>query len=49
MLAQSRRELILRTLRADGPSEVYSLADKVGVSQATIRRDLEHCRRPEWT
>jgi DeoR/GlpR family transcriptional regulator of sugar metabolism len=42
MLPQSRRELILRTLRADGPSEVRSLADKLGVSQATIRRDLEH-------
>ncbi|PWK82491.1 DeoR family transcriptional regulator [Lentzea atacamensis] len=41
MLAQSRRELILRTLRTDGPSEVRSLADKLGVSQATIRRDLE--------
>jgi DeoR/GlpR family transcriptional regulator of sugar metabolism len=41
MLPQSRRELILRTLRADGPSEVRSLADKLGVSQATIRRDLE--------
>ncbi|MEU0879753.1 DeoR/GlpR family DNA-binding transcription regulator [Lentzea sp. NPDC005914] len=41
MLPQSRREQILRTLRADGPSEVRSLADKLGVSQATIRRDLE--------
>lgn len=42
MLPQSRRDLILRTLRADGPSEVRALADKLGVSQATIRRDLEH-------
>ncbi|MFI6100526.1 DeoR/GlpR family DNA-binding transcription regulator [Lentzea sp. NPDC051213] len=41
MLPQSRRELILRTLRQDGPSEVRSLAAKLGVSQATIRRDLE--------
>lgn len=41
MLPQSRRERILRTLQEDGPSEVRSLADKLGVSQATIRRDLE--------
>lgn len=41
MLPQSRRDLILRTLRADGPSEVRALAEKLGVSQATIRRDLE--------
>ena len=41
MLPQSRRELILRSLREDGPSEVRALAEKLGVSQATIRRDLE--------
>jgi DeoR/GlpR family transcriptional regulator of sugar metabolism len=40
MLPQRRRELILRTLRTDGPAAVRVLADQLGVSPATIRRDL---------
>jgi DeoR/GlpR family transcriptional regulator of sugar metabolism len=40
MFPEGRRELILRTLRRDGPAAVRSLAERLGVSQATIRRDL---------
>jgi DeoR/GlpR family transcriptional regulator of sugar metabolism len=40
MLAQQRHELILRSLRAEGPAAVGVLAERLGVSQATIRRDL---------
>jgi DeoR/GlpR family transcriptional regulator of sugar metabolism len=40
MLADRRHQLILRALRADGPISVVALAEKVGASQATIRRDL---------
>jgi DeoR/GlpR family transcriptional regulator of sugar metabolism len=40
MLPQRRHELILRTLRAEGPAAVRVLAEQLGVSQATIRRDL---------
>ncbi|MBP2326492.1 DeoR/GlpR family transcriptional regulator of sugar metabolism [Kibdelosporangium banguiense] len=40
MIPEGRRELILRTLRTDGPAEVRALAEQFGVSQATIRRDL---------
>ena len=40
MLAQQRHELILRSLRAEGPAAVSALAERLGVSQATIRRDL---------
>jgi DeoR/GlpR family transcriptional regulator of sugar metabolism len=40
MFPEGRRELILRTLRKDGPAAVSSLAERLGVSQATIRRDL---------
>ena len=40
MLPDRRHELILRTLRADGPATIAVLADKVGASAATIRRDL---------
>ena len=40
MLPDRRHQLILRFLRADGPTTVVALADKVGASQATIRRDL---------
>lgn len=41
MLATERHDKILRALRADGASAVRTLADRVGASQATIRRDLE--------
>ena len=42
MFPEGRREWILRTLRRDGPAAVSSLAERLGVSQATIRRDLVH-------
>lgn len=41
MLAADRHESILRALRADGPRSVRALSARLGVSQATIRRDLE--------
>ncbi|HKT05011.1 MAG TPA: DeoR/GlpR family DNA-binding transcription regulator [Rugosimonospora sp.] len=40
MLPDRRHELILRTLREDGPATIGALARKVGASHATIRRDL---------
>ncbi|MGW5722374.1 DeoR/GlpR family DNA-binding transcription regulator [Amycolatopsis sp. NPDC003865] len=40
MLPQRRHELILRALRAEGPAPVGLLAERLGVSQATVRRDL---------
>jgi DeoR/GlpR family transcriptional regulator of sugar metabolism len=40
MFPEGRRELILRTLRREGPAAVRALAEQLGVSQATIRRDL---------
>ncbi|WP_033345050.1 DeoR/GlpR family DNA-binding transcription regulator [Catenuloplanes japonicus] len=40
MLQERRHELILRTLRTDGPATVTALAESLGVSPATIRRDL---------
>jgi len=40
MLPDRRHELILRALRADGPITVTVLAERIGASQATIRRDL---------
>jgi len=45
MLAQQRHELILRSLRAEGPAAVRALAERLGVSQATIRLDLVHLDR----
>src|SRR2546430_2647476 len=40
MLPDRRHQLILRTLRADGPTTVTALSDVLGVSPATVRRDL---------
>ncbi|MFD9891663.1 DeoR/GlpR family DNA-binding transcription regulator [Amycolatopsis sp. NPDC059027] len=40
MLPQRRHELILTTLRSEGPAPVRVLAERLGVSQATVRRDL---------
>ncbi|NGY62519.1 DeoR/GlpR transcriptional regulator [Lentzea sp. NEAU-D13] len=40
MLPQRRHDLILRTLRSEGPAGVQVLAERLGVSPATIRRDL---------
>jgi DeoR/GlpR family transcriptional regulator of sugar metabolism len=45
MLPQRRHELILRTLRSEGPAPVGVLAERLGVSQATVRRDLVHLDR----
>jgi len=40
MLAERRHGLILDALRAEGPATVSGLAEKLGASEATIRRDL---------
>lgn len=40
MLPERRHQLILRALRDDGPSTIVALAERIGVSPATIRRDL---------
>jgi DeoR/GlpR family transcriptional regulator of sugar metabolism len=40
MLAERRHQLILRELRANGPVSAAALAGALGVSAATIRRDL---------
>jgi DeoR/GlpR family transcriptional regulator of sugar metabolism len=45
MLPQQRHELILRALRMEGPAAVRVLAERLGTSQATIRRDLVHLNR----
>jgi DeoR/GlpR family transcriptional regulator of sugar metabolism len=40
MLAPRRHELILRALQDEGLASVTSLAERLGASEATIRRDL---------
>jgi DeoR/GlpR family transcriptional regulator of sugar metabolism len=40
MLPERRHQLILDALRSDGPSTIGVLAERLGVSAATIRRDL---------
>ncbi|MGV9563669.1 DeoR/GlpR family DNA-binding transcription regulator [Streptomyces sp. NPDC003480] len=40
MLAERRHHLILRALRSGGPAAVTDLSGQLGVSAATIRRDL---------
>lgn len=42
VLAERRYERILEQLRDEGPAEVPVLADLLGVSRATVRRDLGH-------
>jgi DeoR/GlpR family transcriptional regulator of sugar metabolism len=42
MLSERRHQLILRELRANGPVSAATLAETLGVSTATIRRDLLH-------
>ncbi len=41
MLAQQRHEIILETIRRDGSVRVRDLVDRLGVSDMTIRRDLD--------
>jgi DeoR/GlpR family transcriptional regulator of sugar metabolism len=41
VLPKQRQDQIVRALRADGAGGVKVLAEKLGVSEATIRRDLE--------
>jgi DeoR/GlpR family transcriptional regulator of sugar metabolism len=41
MLARQRQSVILRTVRNDGSARVSDLTQKLGVSDMTIRRDLE--------
>jgi DeoR/GlpR family transcriptional regulator of sugar metabolism len=41
MLARQRQSLILRAVRADGSARVSDLTQQLGVSDMTIRRDLE--------
>jgi len=40
MLPERRHQLILRALRTEGPLTISALAEHVGASAATIRRDL---------
>ena len=40
MLSERRHQLILRQLRANGPVSAVFLAEALGVSSATVRRDL---------
>jgi len=40
MIARRRHEMILEVLRAHGPAEVADLSRELGVSDATVRRDL---------
>ena len=40
MLPERRHQLILRALRDEGASTIVALAERLGVSPATVRRDL---------
>jgi DeoR/GlpR family transcriptional regulator of sugar metabolism len=45
MLAEARHARISQTLRLEGPVAVGTLAERLGVSQATVRRDLLELER----
>jgi DeoR/GlpR family transcriptional regulator of sugar metabolism len=45
--AQARRERILRLLKQNGQVRVADLAKALGVSQVTVRADLEALERQE--
>jgi DeoR/GlpR family transcriptional regulator of sugar metabolism len=40
VLAEQRHQLILKSLRSGGPASVTALSEQLGVSPATVRRDL---------
>ncbi|MCV3243429.1 DeoR/GlpR family transcriptional regulator of sugar metabolism [Mesorhizobium robiniae] len=42
LLPAKRRALILEHLRVNGAASIQELADTIGGSQSTVRRDLEH-------
>jgi len=42
ILPAKRRALILDHLRANGATAIQELAEAIGGSQSTARRDLEH-------
>jgi len=42
MVPAKRRALILEHLRVNGAASIQELADTIGGSQSTVRRDLEH-------
>ena len=45
MLPAQRRRLILRAVRGDQGAQVVDLAQRFGVSEMTVRRDLSHLAR----
>ncbi len=42
IIPAKRRALILEHLRVNGAASIQELAEAIGGSQSTIRRDLEH-------
>jgi DeoR/GlpR family transcriptional regulator of sugar metabolism len=47
MLAQRRYEVILEMLRAEGPVAVGTIAERLEVSEATVRRDLSRLQQED--
>ena len=45
MLARHRQSLILQAVRSDGSARVSDLTQQLGVSDMTVRRDLEALAR----
>lgn len=48
MLPEERRKLLLEQLNENGSVTIPELARHFGVSEMTIRRDLDKCRRLGW-